>query len=548
MEPIISRLRKTKVGEGEGGEEPPPPPPPHRVSSIADPPVDAHPPPKPLPLTPTRRRHNKRHKVKGAPTLDISSPTNIKHLVHVVVDPVTKIIHGLPKEWQEILDASDLTTQEKERHPEAVVGALHTYFQPSKEKFMSMVENDDYDDLPEGPPRPLSPPPSPDDPYADYSYPKPLSVIRESRELSMAPRHEADLPAVPERPERTKSVYTAPVGPGAPPTAPPAAAAPEKKAGVKGGSKPARPSMPTAEAVKRLRALVTFGDPKRKYLIKHKIGQGASGSVFLAVDQTTGEVVAIKTMLLAQQPRPELILTEISVMMSYQHPNIVNYIASYLVNNSTELWVVMEYLESGPLTDVVLETKLSEGHIAAICREVLQALVFLHARNIIHRDIKSDNVLIGNAGEIKITDFGFCAQLTPEKTQRTTMVGTPYWMAPELISKQEYGPEVDVWSLGILALEMKDGEPPYMKEDVFRALYLIQTQGRPEILDRDQISREFGDFLDCCLEVDVNQRPTAESLLRHPFLRRALPLADLQQNVDSARRAIRLKKSKENYV
>ncbi|KAL5036882.1 hypothetical protein BDEG_24813 [Batrachochytrium dendrobatidis JEL423] len=289
----------------------------------------------------------------------------------------------------------------------------------------------------------------------------------------------------------------------------------------------------TQDVIGRLQAICNPADPTRLYRNLIKIGQGASGGVYTAKQVDTGLPMAIKQMNLEEQPKKDLIINEIIVMKAAQHKNIVNFIDSFLYKG--DLWVVMEYMEGGSLTDSVTSNYMTEEQIATVCREVLEGLSHLHLGGVIHRDIKSDNILMGLDGQVKLTDFGFCAQLNDDQAKRTTMVGTPYWMAPEVVTRKEYGPKVDVWSLGIMAIEMLEGEPPYLNENPLRALYLIATNGTPKLQDPNSVGPEFADFLDKSLQVEVDKRWSTDELLAHPFLKKAEHVSSLIPLIQAAR-------------
>ncbi|KAI5955589.1 CLA4 [Candida theae] len=273
------------------------------------------------------------------------------------------------------------------------------------------------------------------------------------------------------------------------------------------------------QIIAKLKTVVNSNNPKPLFRIIEKAGQGASGNVYLAEMISERKKIAIKQMDLNVQPRKELIINEILVMKDSQHKNIVNFLDSYLIGDS-ELWVIMEYMEGGSLTEIIEnnEFKLNERQIATICFETLKGLQHLHKKHIIHRDIKSDNVLLDSQGNVKITDFGFCAKLTDQRNKRATMVGTPYWMAPEVVKQKEYDAKVDVWSLGIMTIEMIEGEPPYLNEEPLKALYLIATNGTPKLKKPELLSNSIKKFLSICLCVDVRYRATTDELLEHSFI------------------------------
>eukprot|EP00117_Sycon_ciliatum_P040498 scpid42533/ scgid29752/ Serine/threonine-protein kinase PAK mbt; Protein mushroom bodies tiny; p21-activated kinase-related protein len=252
-----------------------------------------------------------------------------------------------------------------------------------------------------------------------------------------------------------------------------------------------------------------------------RVGEGSTGVVVTAKDLVRKRTVAIKKMDLKKQQRRELLFNEVVIMRDYHHANVVEMFDSFLVRD--ELWVVMEYMNGGALTDIVTHLRMDEDQIAAVCKSCLQALSYLHEQGIIHRDIKSDSILLSQQGHVKLSGFGFCARVDDARPKRWSLVGTPYWMAPQVIARQAYSTEVDIWSLGVMVIEMVDGEPPYFNEPPLQAMRKVRDMQPPAFKDSSSVSRPLLSFLQQMLVHNAAQRATANSLLHHPILQHVAP-------------------------
>eukprot|EP01091_Cochliopodium_minus_P012088 TRINITY_DN3588_c0_g1_i2.p1 TRINITY_DN3588_c0_g1~~TRINITY_DN3588_c0_g1_i2.p1 ORF type:complete len:481 (-),score=124.74 TRINITY_DN3588_c0_g1_i2:480-1922(-) len=275
-----------------------------------------------------------------------------------------------------------------------------------------------------------------------------------------------------------------------------------------------------------LRELVSEGDPRTVYRDFKKLDEGAMGKVYAALDKE-GKKVAIKKIKLNSENLKHII-TEVSILKDSKHENVVGYFGSFVVGE--KLWLVMEFMGAGCLADILSEydqVRLEENHIAYICLQSLKALSYVHSNSRIHRDVKSDNFLCNHKGEVKISDFGHAAQLTDEVQKRKTVVGTPYWMAPELIVGEDYGEKVDIWSLGIMMFEMINGVPPYMDLPPLQALFKISNEEVPKLENPQKYSEELKDFMSKCLQKESSKRYNAEQLLKHPFLKKSCSPNDL---------------------
>lgn len=255
------------------------------------------------------------------------------------------------------------------------------------------------------------------------------------------------------------------------------------------------------------------------------LGEGSFGAVYKAIHKTTTACVAVKVIPNGSgtDAETEKIKSEIDILSRCDSPYIVGYVECFVkppTKKPGEMWIVMEYCEGGSMSDLVEAGMIPEDCIRAVCASIVLGLQYLHGvANVCHRDIKCGNVLLTEDAHVKLADFGVSAELTNTLNKRKTVVGSPFWMAPEVIRESHYDGRADVWSLGITVIEMAQGSPPHSNLNPLRAIFVIPNKPAPTLADPDSWSPEMLDFVRCCCQKDPNQRHDSALLSSHPFIK-----------------------------
>ncbi|KAI9336092.1 kinase-like domain-containing protein [Obelidium mucronatum] len=280
-------------------------------------------------------------------------------------------------------------------------------------------------------------------------------------------------------------------------------------------------------------------DPEKIFNLLERIGIGSYGEVFRAQFKDTQKYAAVKIIKLEPHENLDSVRQEVNFLRDCSHENIVSYYDSFLkwgpLKGQRNVWIAMEYCGGGSVESCYrgLGSPLKEKEISYVIKECLMGLAFLHSRQKIHRDIKCGNILLTEDGGVKLADFGVATQLTKTLTKRQTFVGSPYWMAPEVITTHDqgtaYDSKADIWSLGISAIEMAECQPPMYDMCPMRVLFMIANRDSPVLQNEESWSPAFVDFLRICLEKNPEQRLSAAELIKHPFIRNHNPYPHLNQ-------------------
>ena len=275
--------------------------------------------------------------------------------------------------------------------------------------------------------------------------------------------------------------------------------------------------------------------------ILNLLGEGSFGAVYKAQHKPTGAVVAVKVIPNAgSASEEEKMKGEIDILSRCDSPYIVGYCECFIkppTKKHGEMWIVMEFCEGGSMTDLIEANNgilLPEDCIRAVCASIVLGLEYLHGvANVCHRDIKCGNVLLTSDGHVKLADFGVSAELTNTLNKRNTSIGSPYWMAPEVISESHYDGRADVWSLGITVIEMAEGAPPRVNLHPLRAIFHIPIKPAPTLADPDNWSPEMLDFVRCCCQKEASQRHDSAQLSSHPFVRKEVIALRMMHNEET---------------
>jgi len=282
--------------------------------------------------------------------------------------------------------------------------------------------------------------------------------------------------------------------------------------------------------------LYSQDDPEELFDIIQPLGKGAFGMVYKALDKRDGELVALKIMAMEGSDEVGSLEQEVAIMQKCKSDYIVNFRGAWLRDEN--IWIAMEYCGGGGVLDIMrcLKISLSEEQICVVMRETLKALEYVHSLKLIHRDIKAANVLLNHKGACKLADFGVSYILDSTMDKAKTILGTPYWMAPEVVKDDKYNSKADIWSLGITAIEMACGKPPYSNEPPLKVLLKVPTAPPPTLPDDvvDDFSEDFKDFIKLCLMKVDKDRPTATELLQHKWIKAGKSLRVTQQLVAQA--------------